>query len=189
MLSCACVARSARFFARFVVILACISSALWTDTTETTIAQTPGSGEPEYGIATGRGAGDARGAAHARGFGLLQWCRCFEGSKPPFKTFYGPRQSDSWEARQLSQHVGRARQPSRDSASEFTEVCAYSNLSVVALTFIQPWINNVKTHTDIRTTQTKTSPKGRTGCARELAPCAMAWGVGRGSRALFWLLF
>jgi hypothetical protein len=38
-------------FARFVVILACISSALWTDTTETTIAQTPGSEEPEYGIA------------------------------------------------------------------------------------------------------------------------------------------
>ena len=52
MLSCACVARSARFFARFVVILACISSDLWTDTTETTIAQTPGSEEPEYGIAT-----------------------------------------------------------------------------------------------------------------------------------------
>ena len=32
VLSCACVARSARFFARFVVILACISSDLWTDT-------------------------------------------------------------------------------------------------------------------------------------------------------------
>ena len=42
----------ARVFARFVVMLACISSALWTEPTETTIAQTPGSEEPEYGIAT-----------------------------------------------------------------------------------------------------------------------------------------
>ena len=42
----------ARDFARFVVSLACISSALWTEPTETTIAQTPGSEEPEYGIAT-----------------------------------------------------------------------------------------------------------------------------------------
>ena len=42
----------ARDFARFGVSLACISSALWTEPTETTIAQTPGSEEPEYGIAT-----------------------------------------------------------------------------------------------------------------------------------------
>ena len=42
----------ARDFARFGVRLACISSALWTEPTETTIAQTPGSEEPEYGIAT-----------------------------------------------------------------------------------------------------------------------------------------
>ena len=39
-------------FARFVVILACISSDLWTDITEITIAQTPGNEEPEYVIAT-----------------------------------------------------------------------------------------------------------------------------------------
>ena len=42
----------ARDFARFGVSLACISSALWTEPTETTIAQTPGSEEPECGIAT-----------------------------------------------------------------------------------------------------------------------------------------
>ena len=38
-------------FARFVVILACISSDLLTDITEITIPQTPGSEEPEYVIA------------------------------------------------------------------------------------------------------------------------------------------
>ena len=52
VVSCACVARPARVFARFVVVLACISSGLWTEPTETTIAQTPGSEEPEYGFAT-----------------------------------------------------------------------------------------------------------------------------------------